>query len=111
MNPYELARMAGCLQPDDEHSYGARWLDEIGWRAENIGPSFIENLGPTILIGTSDHETWKLYAELGGWQRNVVAQRITSGEDMTDVARRALYSIALKLAHAVAESSTTEGVA
>jgi hypothetical protein len=111
MNAYELATMAGCLQPDDEDTYGAHWLDEIQWRAQygTDGEYTIDTLARFMATSPPVWRVWKLYAELGGWQFVAYAQRVATSEDLTDIARRALYSIASKLVREL--SATTEVVA
>jgi hypothetical protein len=104
-NVYQLAKLAGCLQPDDEQSLGANWLDKVSfWTAyHNSAEAGVMD----SLEGMPEWTAWKIYAELGGWQ----VEMIGSPTDMTSNARKALRHIAYTLASAVVGSSTTVSAA
>jgi hypothetical protein len=97
-NAYQLAKLAGCLQPDDENSHGARWLDELAWLvSRRPDPEHARARADYMAVSPPEWHMWKLYAELGGWQ----VEMIGSPTNMTANARKALRHIAYKLATAV----------
>lgn len=102
-NVYALARLAGCLAPDDEMSSGAAWLDEIAFRVVQCGSAGHE-VAAVMVEHLREHELWKIYADLGGWE----VEMIGSNTDMTANARCALRHIAYKLASAIQGSTTRE---
>lgn len=104
-SPYELAKLAGCGSPDDNHSIGAKFLararDAFTELVENVGHSEVASMRDSStltyladsLVPIYTHHRWLTFVDLLAY--NVDIDDYVSDEtDMTDRAGVALFVIA-----------------
>lgn len=109
-NVWELARMADCASPDDEHSPGADFLlgvqadmaERFAWAADNDevvdGDVVSEVADGAVPVYT--HPRWQVFVDLCAYQEDI-RDYGTDAADMTEAAGVALYCIAERLAFAL----------
>lgn len=103
-NAYELAILAECASPDTLTSPGAEFLEYVQVYAnEAIECSEVnEDMASEIADNAPNVYTWTLwqqFTDLAAWQEDI--EEFGPTEDLTYVARMALYQIALRLADAL----------
>jgi hypothetical protein len=124
-NPFQLATLADCGSPDDRESPGALFLASI---ARSVAEHCNQYAGtpedgddwPLIVGELSDgdaaheiadnavpiytHERWQVFTDLQAYNEDVSELGEVDGDDLTrSVAGVALYMIAERLVHALAE--------
>ena len=109
-NVWELARMADCASPDDEHSPGATFLlgvqadmaERVAWAADNdevVDEDVVSEVaGGAVPVYT--HELWQAFVDLCAYAEDI-SDYGTDAADMTATAGVALYCIAERLAFAL----------
>ena len=105
--PYQLARLADCLEPDSPESPGAKFLErvaddyreavEYGYDADESPHEIADNAVPVYT-----HARWETFTDLGAYQEDVTELGAT-GDDLTQCAAVALYMIAERLVRALAD--------
>lgn len=113
LDNYELADMVDVSTPDGSYSPGADFLngirDDVHERLRNgttaddlrnesgtIASEFVE-----IIESRGTHRKWAAFVDLGAWQEDL--SEFGSFEDAEDVANRALWQIADRFCHKVAD--------
>ena len=116
-NVWELARMADCASPDDEHSPGADLLlgvqvdmaERFAWAADNDAvvddDAAHEVADGAVPVYT--HERWQAFVDLCAYQEDITDYG-TDAADMTEAAGVALYCIAERLAFTLLEEEEIE---
>lgn len=117
--PWRLARLADCSDPDKVDSPGALFLFSIEddarerWEdmttdereADDIVDTWHEVADRAVPIYT--HELWSMFVDLGAYNEDPTELGITA-DDMTLCAQVALYMIAERLCHALADEWRNE---
>lgn len=113
--PWQLAHMAGCMDPDSVDSPGARWLQRVADDAEEL----VEEAETSDLDGLADsiheradsavpiytHERFQVFVDLAAYREDLDDLGGTTG-DMEKDAGVALYLIAERLMREVIEEIT-----
>ena len=102
LNPFQLAREADCSSPDSAGSPGADFLarvksgvlDALDYGVEYVEDSAAEVADGSIPVYT--HQMWLTFVDLCGYQEDV--SEFGPVDEPNDVATRALYIIAERLA-------------
>jgi hypothetical protein len=117
--PWQLARLADCMDPSKRDSAGAEFLfivedaaRERWWVmtddervADDIADTWSEVADSCVPIYT--HNMWQTFADLGAWQEDPTDLG-ADADDMTKCAMVCLYMIAERLCHALAEEWAEE---
>ncbi len=116
-NVWELAQMADCASPDDEHSPGATFLlrvqddmaERFTWAADNdevVDEDAAHEVADSA-VPVYTHQRWQVFGDLCAYQEDITDYR-TDAADMTATAGVALYLIAERLAFALLEEEEEE---
>ena len=99
---WQLARLAGCLDPDSRTSPGALWLQDVHEAAVDLlqhsepdaesWPDLTCELADS-LIPVHTLERWQVFVDLGAWREEAVNQV----DDLTTAAGHALFELAARL--------------
>jgi hypothetical protein len=121
LNPYELARLAGCSEPDEGRSRhrkrwtpGALFLSRVrdavveGIRGGYITEDDRNDRGQLHEIADDapsvyTFERWRQFTDLGAWQEEPEFSEEWP-KDLTEAAAIALYQIADRLCHALVDA-------
>lgn len=107
--PWQLARMAGCADPDAIDSPGAAFLRNVesatieqceyagAWDPDDAH----EIADGAVPVYTGD--LWRTFTDLAAWVEDLDEAGGSSGGDMSADAALALYLIASRLAYAVGD--------
>ena len=101
LNPYELANMADCSNPDSQESPGARFLLSVqddyrervedGYYDEDDSPHEIADGAVPVYT----HNLWQTFTDLGAYNEDPSELGVES-DDMTSAAGVCLYMIAAR---------------
>lgn len=123
---WQLARMAGCADPDSLDTAGAHFLnhvadlvdDAIRWEREQEGRTLAEAVQDvaedgrheiadgSVPIGT--YGRWRAFCDLAAWEEDFTEWNHLGTTDMTEQAALALYAIADRLVSALCEDWPTD---
>lgn len=109
---WELARLAGCMDPDNAESPGARFLSRVAddYR-EAIADEWYDDDSPHEIADSAvpvyTHERWQVFVDLGAYQEDISEYGDDYGADLTGAAAVALYMIAERLVYALAQEDET----
>lgn len=105
---WQLARMAGCSDPDSDSSPGAQFLNSIESdvleRIEDNDGQWDDDYAYEIAdnaVPIYTYNLWTTFVDLGAWAEDPT-ELGNDGSDMEASARVCLYMIANRLAYAVA---------
>lgn len=107
---WELAEMTDAMNPNTATSAGAIWLVDVHDAWANARQFY--DYTDLMIFETADgivpvynHECWAVFTDLGAWQIDL-SDYSPSLEDLTSVARLALYAIAEQLITALENGET-----
>ena len=98
---WELAEMTDAMNPNTATSAGAKWLVDVHDAWADVRGSYDDTDLMTFqtadgIVPISNYECWEVFTDLGAWQIDL-SDYSPSLEDLTSVARLALYAIAEQL--------------
>lgn len=107
---WELADMTSAMNPNTATSAGAKWLVDVhnAWANVRKSYGYIDLMvfeTADGIVPVSDYDCWEVFTDLGAWQIDL-SDYSPSLEDLTSVARLALYAIAEELIIALENGET-----
>jgi hypothetical protein len=100
---WQLANMTSATNPDSTTSAGAEWLLTVFDAWTNVRTDYDDTermICETAdgIVPVSNYDCWKVFTDLGAWQIDLSDYTVSVNvDDLTSVARVALYVIAEEL--------------
>jgi hypothetical protein len=107
---WELANMTDAMNPNTATSAGAKWLIDVhdAWADVRLSYDYTDLMifeTADGIVPISTYDCWAVFTDLGAWEIDL-SDYSPSSEDLTSIARLALYVIAEQLITALENGET-----